>query len=224
MEIYYPEVPVKAITLETVLKSLKNFPFEDEDVELIEKLVNEAAEIARPKAAYIKSDIEELGDDYIITSDTRFTSALLRKNVSKCSFVLAYTASCGRELYEWSLPYASDLLAMYVTDIIMELYLRKAIQALHSEVKEKFYADCDVSSMAPGSLDDEWPITEQKPLFSLLGDAAKKVGVELTDSCLMVPAKSISGIYFSADSHFENCMLCTRENCPNRRAKFKGSV
>ena len=39
MEIYYPEVPVKAITLETVLKSLKNFPFEDEDVELIEKLV-----------------------------------------------------------------------------------------------------------------------------------------------------------------------------------------
>ena len=102
----------------------------------------------------------------------------------------------------------------------MELYLRKAIKSLHDSVKAAYYADKDVSSMAPGSLDAEWPITEQTPLFSLLGDAAQKVGVELTESCLMVPAKSISGIYFSADKHFESCSMCTRENCPNRRAKY----
>jgi len=35
-----------------------------------------------------------------------------------------------------------------------------------------------------------------------------------------VPLKSGSGIWFPSESHYENCMLCPRTDCPNRRAPY----
>ncbi|MCG8400671.1 MAG: vitamin B12 dependent methionine synthase, partial [Firmicutes bacterium] len=61
---------------------------------------------------------------------------------------------------------------------------------------------------------------EQKKLFSILGDCSEKIGVELTDSLLMVPVKSISGIFFPAEAGFESCLLCPRADCPGRRAAY----
>jgi hypothetical protein len=46
-----------------------------------------------------------------------------------------------------------------------------------------------LSDMGPGQLD--WPITEQRQLFSILGDVRDKIGVMLTDHTLMIPRKSI---------------------------------
>jgi len=48
-----------------------------------------------------------------------------------------------------------------------------------------------------------------------------KTGVELTDSQLMKPNKSVSGFLFPSESDYENCQLCPRENCPNRSADFE---
>lgn len=73
--------------------------------------------------------------------------------------------------------------------------------------------------MAPGSL-ETWPISEQVPLFTLLGKGAVEAGVEVSESFLLYPIKSVSGFYFSAAQHFENCAMCPRIDCPNRRAPF----
>jgi hypothetical protein len=73
--------------------------------------------------------------------------------------------------------------------------------------------------MSPGSLED-WPISEQPKLFSLFGDTERSVGVKLTDSLLMIPRKSISGILFPSEEGFVSCRLCPRENCPSRKALY----
>jgi hypothetical protein len=44
--------------------------------------------------------------------------------------------------------------------------------------------------------------------------------VTLTDSFLMVPTKSVSGIVFPTEVSFESCRLCPRSDCPGRRAKY----
>jgi hypothetical protein len=44
--------------------------------------------------------------------------------------------------------------------------------------------------------------------------------VELTDSFLMIPNKTVSGIYFPTERDFRTCQVCHREKCPNRRAPF----
>ncbi len=78
--------------------------------------------------------------------------------------------------------------------------------------------------MNPGSANyDVWPIAQQRPLFALFGGATDDIGVRLTESHLMVPDKSVSGVMFTSSSGYVNCHACDRENCPNRRAPFLGS-
>ena len=73
--------------------------------------------------------------------------------------------------------------------------------------------------MSPGSLED-WPIQEQLPLFALLGEAPAAIGVRLTESLLMLPGKSVSGIFFPSASTFFSCRLCPRERCEGRKARY----
>lgn len=68
--------------------------------------------------------------------------------------------------------------------------------------------------LSPGHSD--WNIEQQKLLFELVDASA--IGVSLTDSCLMMPIKSISGIYgigkdipISKSSH--NCDMCPIKGC-----------
>jgi hypothetical protein len=75
------------------------------------------------------------------------------------------------------------------------------------------------ATMAPGSL-SEWPLSQQRSLFACLGDPEGEIGVHLSDSLLMVPAKSVSGIRFPTTESFVSCQLCSRENCPGRRAPY----
>jgi hypothetical protein len=77
--------------------------------------------------------------------------------------------------------------------------------------------------MNPGSLQD-WPLREQRPLFALIGAVDTRIGVRLTDSCLMTPRKSTSGIQFPTEESFASCQLCGREVCPNRRAPYDATL
>lgn len=55
-----------------------------------------------------------------------------------------------------------------------------------------------------------------------MGDVAGTVGVTLTASSLMLPSKSISGFYFSAEEHFETCRYCPLLHCPSRQEAYRG--
>lgn len=73
--------------------------------------------------------------------------------------------------------------------------------------------------MTPGSLYD-WPIQEQKPLFTILGDIESAIGVRLRDSFMMDSRQSVSYILFPTKIDFQTCMLCPRQGCPKRRAAY----
>jgi hypothetical protein len=76
-----------------------------------------------------------------------------------------------------------------------------------------------VAHMNPGEIED-WPLTEQKPLFALFAGAEKQIGVELSGSGVMKPVKSRSGILFPNATGFVSCLLCTQFKCPGRRAAY----
>jgi hypothetical protein len=98
------------------------------------------------------------------------------------------------------------------------MILRGAFKRMEEDLSNRFNLG-KTATMNPGSLLD-WPISEQKKLFKLMGDTVKSLNVELTDSFLMIPTKSISGIKFLTESNYENCILCPREKCPNRRTEY----
>ncbi len=193
-------------------------PADDPDLRRsVTRLVELAQQVARPQALYGVRFVEGRGEDWLEIGGVTFTSRVLRQNLETVERVFPYVATCGKELEEVDLP-ADDFLAPYIMDTIKAQALAAALSHLFAHLREK-YALGKTSRMNPGSLPD-WPITQQVPLFSLFGDVEGLIGVRLTDSYLMFPVKSVSGLLFPTEVTFESCQLCRREVCAGRRAAF----
>jgi hypothetical protein len=188
-----------------------------DDSKRIDQLIAEAEKIAKPKAIYKLSTIDEKTENTVIIDQTKFTSRVLRVNLDEVHRAFPFIVTCGMELEEWSLI-ITDMMEQFWVDSIKEQAALQAYQAVQSELEDRYRLGM-TSTMNPGSLED-WPMKEQVALFSLFGDPKKLIGVTLTDSFLMVPIKSVSGIIFPTNSKFESCQLCPRKNCPGRRAPY----
>ena len=183
----------------------------------IRQLADEAQAIAKPKALYKVAYIESKDDQGVVVDGIRLNSRVLRVNLEQAHRVFAYTVTCGTELDDWANS-IDDLLRHYWAETINEMALRVAIQVLNKHLNER-YRPGRTSAMSPGSL-GEWPIQAQRDLFAILGNPEDAIGVRLTDSMLMIPIKSVSGIRFPTEESFESCQLCPRQNCPGRRAPY----
>jgi hypothetical protein len=181
----------------------------------LERLVDEALRIGRPKALYGVAYIDSKGDDSVVVDGVTFSSHILRVNLDPVHRVFPFVTTCGMELQDWGAQ-ISDMLQGFWAETIKEFALLSARAALDAHLEARFLPG-HTSVMNPGSLED-WPITQQRPLFTVLGDTEALVGVRLTDSMLMVPTKTVSGIRFPTEINFVSCKLCPREECPNRRA------
>jgi hypothetical protein len=183
----------------------------------LEDLAEQAGSLARPKAAYHLSFIDSSGPDTIVVDGITFTSRVLRANLGNAQRVFPYLVTCGTEIEAWA-DAIQDPLLRFWADAIMEVALACAGYALHDHI-DRTYQPGPLASMNPGSLED-WPLAQQRPLFRLMDDSSQAIGIQLTGSLLMIPAKSISGIYFPNQENFASCMLCPRDRCPNRRAPY----
>ncbi len=183
----------------------------------LRELAAQAEAVARPKALFKVAYIEERDDESVVIDGVRFTSRVLRVNLDKAHRVFPYVITCGMELHEWESG-LEDFLHRYWADAIKAMALYAAVRYCDSYIVKAFHPG-KTARMSPGSLAD-WPLKEQRPLFRLLGDPEAAIGVQLTDSFLMVPNKSVSGIRFPTEESFESCQLCPREGCPGRRAPY----
>lgn len=209
------EIPL-AMEFAQLADSLKIRPGSGQLLRL-QSLFEEAQLIARPKAFYKIAYIQGKKENQVLIEGVSFTSRVLRVNLEKAHRIFAYLATCGEELEEWSKKYA-DFLDKYLADAIKEKALRVALDYLYSHIVAHFRPG-KLARMNPGSLPD-WPISEQGPLFNLLGEGPLAIGVRLNESFLMIPIKSVSGIWFPTEESFESCQLCPRPGCPGRRATY----
>lgn len=195
------------------LRALK--PAEDLEEEFRE-VYDRCMAVARPKAAYTLAEVRHLPDATVV-GDKSFSSRIMAVNMAEVNRAFPYVVTCGRELFDLS-EQSRDPLEKWWIDGISQLAMISVTQELTRVVTERYHLGKS-AQMNPGSLED-FPLVHQKEVFELLGAAAKEIGVELTESCLMLPQKSVAGILYETETDFENCMLCPRENCPTRRAKF----
>ncbi len=216
METYILDTIAFNPDFDDLAKKLRVRPGKSSERELIQ-LLDEAQKIAQPKAMYGIGYIDAKTDDTVVIGEYVFSSRILRVNLENTGRCFVYIATCGRELYEWKRS-IDDMLAQFYADTINEAALRSARDALKAHLVEKFDLG-ETASMNPGSLED-WSLREQIPLFGMLADTRAAIGVELLDSLLMLPDKTVSGVLFENESSFASCQLCPREVCPNRKAPY----
>jgi hypothetical protein len=189
----------------------------DSDRKTVQVLVDQAHHIINPGVVYEVRYIDEKLENGVVVEGLRLISEVLRKNLDQVERVFPFVITIGEKFAE-KMDACDDLLEKFYLDAIGNVALTQVRKALNDHLKQK-YALEKTAFMAPGSLPN-WPIEQQKPLFKLLGDVKRSIGVELTDSYLMLPAKSVSGIYFPTETSFFSCQLCPRENCESRKAKY----
>jgi len=187
----------------------------------IQTLLDVAKPLISAQAVYRVCYIEEKLEDAVIIDGIRLGSRILRKNLEKVGRVFPYIITIGTRL-EQKADETTDLLEKYYLDKIGNIALSKARRHLEEHLRSRFALD-DLSYMSPGSLED-WPIEEQRPLFSILKGAEVSIGVRLTESLLMIPRKSVSGIYFPTEVTFYSCQLCPRQHCEGRKARYNENL
>jgi hypothetical protein len=182
-------------------------------------LVDLATRIGKPKAAYSVAFVESRDGDNVLIGGITFTSRTLAMNLQSVERVFPQVATCGIEM-DAAFPAAGDMVKEFWWDVIKTHLLMAAHKHLDEELHRKFRLG-KTAIMRPGSGDASvWLIEQQRQLFALLGDVRQAIGVTLTDSFLMVPNKTTSGLMFPAEKDFRSCQVCHREKCPSRQAPF----
>ena len=187
------------------------------DSEKVQALMDRALQLMDPRTAFSAEYPDAMQESSVRIAGQEFQSGVLRKNLEGVGRVFPFVITLGPALEEEE-SRLEDLLDRYLLDKIGDLILRQTSRQLQEYLQTR-YAITKLSSMSPGSLPD-WPIHEQKKLFGLLGDVPGRLGVHLNESLLMIPRKSVSGLYFPTEVSFFSCQLCPRENCEARKAAF----
>lgn len=192
----------------------------DKEHALIEDIVamlNAAVKIAKPAAVFAPLPVET-SNGAIRLKGVQIDEPFVYEKLSECDTVIPFVSTCGIEIEAWSRSF-DDSFEQFIADTIKQLCLKAIGVRLFSEVKENYFKDGEISTINPGSLAD-WPLTGQKLLFEILEGVTGDIGVELSESCLMIPTKSWSGVMFQTEKVFHNCQLCPKTDCPSRKAPF----
>jgi hypothetical protein len=201
------------IGLDEVLKQL-GYPCADSANANIRKRVEveltEALRRITPKGAYL------LVDDVQATGLELFAAA------EKMVLGLA-TAGAAIEAMARSLVNDHQGASGLFVDAVGTLAAEKAADFIESRIREDFTCQgWHVSRRySPGYCD--WDIKAQKELLACFPDT---LGIELTDSCLMVPEKSLSFLcVLDRQGDFDwvavgNCRICGRKGCSYRLHRY----
>lgn len=190
---------------------------------LIDERLNDLRSIVKPHFGYIIADGHVVGNDRVVVNDVELSPGVIITHAMKNADCYAlFTATIGRGFDEYCRRYkeADDMVETLIIDalgsVLAESVVEVLVKTLSNEAENK---GLHISNnYSPGYCD--WKLSDQKKLFSLLpGD---QTGITLTDSCLMLPVKSVSGIIAvgaTVKKRPYGCAICKMTSCIKNQKK-----
>lgn len=191
----------------------------------VERCIEETRDIINPRILYTTSDVNKIDKNSLqLSNNVTLKSARMSHSLKGCDSVTVFVATIGEkidELIEEAMK-ENRLSDAYIYDAIGSVAVEEAVDNFQKTFDEKAKEKDETTTLrfSPGYCD--WQIQEQKKLFDLLSN--KELKVELSDSCLMTPRKSVSGVFGICDSKDVNkedtnpCKRCGMRSCIARRA------
>lgn len=120
------------------------------------------------------------------------------------------------------LNHKGDFMEAFIVDAIGSLTVEKAMDEIQKSLQQTLEQDkMKISNRySPGYCN--WHLSSQQLLFSLIGNNA--TGISLTESCLMLPIKSVSGIIgigHDVKKRDYGCAICNNATCIYRKIVHK---
>lgn len=225
--------PVLTLTVDNILAAMGYSDFQPEKyiIEKTEDLLNQSKHHSNPSFNY-KIYEGYLEKNSLQIANVRFDIGKIISNSLKGAVQFAvFTATAGTFFQKWTEEPAlnTDIVNRYIVDCIgteiVEATADYMQRHLAVECRNKNYAI--TNRYSPGYCG--WNIQEQHKLFTLL-DEETTSGIRLTDSALMLPVKSVSGI-IGIGKHLKQkeygCSQCNYPKCfrcNNRTEMFKGKI
>lgn len=208
---------------------LSHFPNENEGIDdftrqLTLSLSEKCLEIADPMGSYISMEaLTEPDRDWISTAEGRFqTGRTIKKMMTGAEHYIFFIATAGPEPEELArkLMAEGQYLEGYIVDLIASALADGAAQVLHDQVKQEAASRAlkITNRYSPGYCD--WDVSEQQKLFALFPENC--CDIALSESSLMSPIKSVSGIIGSGPKvsyRDYTCEICSMVDCHFRRTR-----
>ena len=156
----------------------------------------------------------------LLECGTEFHSAQLARHLQGCEEVLLLGATLGSRVDACIrrlaiLSVAEGAAAQAVGAALIESYLDELQEKLQQQLdQEKLYQK---TRFSPGYGD--WALEEQRLLFPVL-DCAKRIGLTLTEGCMMAPSKSVTAI-IGLIREKKTCIQHKCEQCSNVGCEFR---
>lgn len=182
----------------------------------LDALARDMERAARPRACWRACAAEPAGQGGVLLDGLPFRSRLMAKFLASQACAFPYVATSGPEVETWRSQVKGTLRSFWA-EALAEQALHRVVEAMVRSVEAR-HPGGTASEMHPGALED-WPLSEQRTLFRVLGPVESLLGVTLQDSLVMWPPKSLSGLRFSSSPPFVSCLLCDRPACRGRRAE-----
>lgn len=192
----------------------------------IESLVKEYADnichLIEPSYSYIIRDIKSVrGSHVAIEGSVTFRSKVIARLLKQCQKVAVFVVTIGSRLEEVVCQLAKD--GLMVQAAVLDAIGSDAAETLAHVVQEIIGKQAEAEGLgtslrfSPGYCD--WKVSQQKMAFRAMN--GNSAGVRLTDGCLMVPQKSVSGIIGIGPRHkvesYNPCPACKKRDCIGRR-------
>ena len=190
--------------------------------EQLEQLVREAGDHADIRCGFrvFPREVVKLNDSHFQVAETLFqTGTIIADPLREAESLVFFAATAGVGMTEWAdrLIAADEHHLAYFVDAIGSVAVEKAADWLEDKIidwaiEQDLYTS---NRYSPGYC--EWDVSEQHKFFALLPEAF--CGISLTESALMQPTKSVSGV-LGIGSKVERrayaCAICTMVNCFRR--------
>lgn len=172
----------------------------------------------------VKGELNEEENTLFANGRTLNVGKIITRQLRGSTLFVFFICTAGNsfQAYQEKLKNEGDIVKEFTANAIGSVLAEKTADAMEREL-EAFLSDKPnlhhTNRFSPGYCG--WHVREQKLLFSTF-PVKEPCGVKLTDSCLMIPIKSVSGVMGVGESVSKleyTCGLCNFEKCYKRRKK-----
>lgn len=192
----------------------------------IDRSIQRAYSLVRPKVVYTEKEIEKVeGRSLVLSENVVLKSGKLSRSLGKCDRAGVFVATIGKSIDSLihRLAREEKMVDAYIFDIIGSVAAEDTVEKFQQMCDRLFEKKGEGTTLrfSPGYCD--WKVQEQKKLFGLIDNGA--IDVELTPSCLMTPRKSVSGVFGIANIRdikrtvTNPCRQCGMRQCVARRTE-----